>query len=100
MTSERRRYARRDATLAVTLTTPTGRYEGFTENVSYTGLLVQGLGEIPASGLECEVEVDLLTGILKAQGLVTRVTPKENRYAVDLTHLIQNGQLLLAFVLG
>ena len=29
-----------------------------------------------------------------------RVTVKENRYAVDLTHLTENGRLLLAFVLG
>lgn len=74
--------------------------EGYTLNISYSGLLVQSSGPLPPLGDRCEVRVYLGRGELRARGQITRVDERDGRFAVELTHLAKNGYLLLAAFLA
>lgn len=74
--------------------------EGYTLNISYSGLLVQASDSLPPLGERCEVRVLLPRGELRARGQITRVDEQDGRFAVELTHLAKNGYLLLSAFLA
>jgi hypothetical protein len=94
--AERRRHPRMPLISPVTVRCESGVIEGYTENLSYCGLLVQSLTGMPRAGETCHVTLDLDVGIVEARGKVARLLEEERRFAVDLTHVDKNGNLLLA----
>lgn len=74
-------------------------FEGTTENLSYAGVLILSHGDLPEIGASCEVVLKLRGGDVEARGCVVRHEIEHNCFAVDLTHVDRNGDLLLATIL-
>lgn len=98
-TLNRRRHQRQMLCVPATIRIGEAIIEGFTDNLSYSGLLVQSLTGIPSVGQECQVELYLPMGQVAARGKVVRVERSSGRFAVDLEHLDKNGELLLVAML-
>ncbi len=75
---------------------PDGMYGGDILNLSFTGILVQCLGDMPALGAELAVTLHLPMGDVQAQGRVTRQEAESNWVALELTHVGEHGDILLA----
>lgn len=74
--------------------------EGCIVNLSYSGVLIHGLDELPEVGDSGELTVALRFGDLRARGVVVRVETRRRRYAVEFTHLGKNANLILASTLA
>jgi hypothetical protein len=98
-TLNRRRHQRQLVCVPATIRSGETVIEGFTDNISYSGLLVQSLTGIPTVGQECQVDLYLPMGQVAARGKVVRVDRSSGRFAVDLEHLDKNGELLLVAML-
>lgn len=77
-----------------------GTLEGCIVNLSYSGVLIHGLDELPEVGEAGEVTVTLRFGDLRARGVVVRVEQSRRRYAVEFTHLGKNANLILGSALA
>jgi hypothetical protein len=97
--ANRRRHQRQMLCVPATIRTGESVIEGFTDNLSYSGLLVQSLTGIPTVGQECQVDLYLPMGQVAARGKIVRVDRSSGRFAVDLEHLDKNGELLLVAML-
>jgi len=97
--ANRRRHQRQMLCVPATIRTGEVVIEGFTDNLSYSGLLVQSLTGIPTIGQECQVDLYLPMGQVAARGKIVRVDRSSGRFAVDLEHLDKNGELLLVAML-
>ena len=95
----RRRHQRQLLCVPATIRSGETVIEGFTDNLSYSGLLVQSLTGIPTIGQECQVDLYLPMGQVTARGKIVRVERSSGRFAVDLEHLDKNGELLLVAML-
>jgi hypothetical protein len=93
---ERRRHPRQDVCASVIVRCADTVIEGFTENLSYSGVLIQSLTGMPAAGEACRLEIDLPLGTVLGRGRVARLDQDERKFAVDIEHVDQNGHLLLA----
>ncbi len=96
---DRRRHCRFPVQVPVLLQQGARNWEGFSRNLSYSGVLVQGIGELPEAGTDCQVTLQFLHGEVVCRGRVTRVSPEENCFAVDLLHVDENGEVLLVVLL-
>ena len=98
-TPNRRRHQRQLVCVPATVRSGETVIEGFTDNISYSGLLLQSLTGIPSVGQECQVDLYLPMGQVTARGKIVRVDRSSGRFAVDLEHLDKNGELLLVAML-
>src|SRR4051794_40616187 len=94
--SERRRHPRREICAPVTVCCGEELIEGYSENLSYTGVLIQSLSGMPGVGDACELSILMDDGAVEARGRVVRANLRERTFAVDLEHVDVNGHLLLA----
>ena len=97
--ANRRRHQRQMLCVPATIRIGDVVIEGFTDNLSYSGLLVQSLTGIPTVGQECQVDLYLPMGQVAARGKIVRVERSSGRFAVDLEHVDKNGELLLVAML-
>ena len=97
--ANRRRHPRQLVCAPATVRCGEEIIEGFTDNLSYSGLLIQSLTGVPSVGDECLVVLDLPMGSVEARGCVVRLDRHERKFAVDLTHVDKNGEVLLVAVL-
>ena len=98
--TERRRYPRKEICVPITVYVSGETLEGYTENISYTGVLVQLVEEeLPSIGEACEMTLDLISDRVEALGKVTRVNSKKRQFAIDITSLEHNGDMLLALLM-
>lgn len=98
-TGERRRSPRGRISAPVLVRAGEMHVEGTIENLSYAGVMILSHGDLPAIGAACEVTLKLSAGDVEARGVVVRHEVKHNRFAVDLSHVDTNGELLLATIL-
>lgn len=92
---ERRRTPRHPVRAPIHVKWGDGALDGATENFSYNGVLVQTTQPFPPAGAECEFSLDLPLGTVKAHAKVVRQDPKASCFALDITRIDSNGQLLL-----
>jgi hypothetical protein len=79
----------------VSIRSPSGSEEGFVQELTAAGVVVQLLGGTLRPGEAVEVEIRLPLGTVAAQGLVQAVED-QGQVRLELTRLDQNGRLLLA----
>lgn len=96
---ERRRSPRGRITAPVIVRVGDAVVEGTIENLSYAGVMILSHGDLPEVGAACEVLLKLPAGDVEARGVVVRHEVKHNRFAVDLSHVDTNGDILLATIL-
>lgn len=92
---ERRRHERIEVCAPVTVHRGEDVVEGFTENLSYSGILVQSLYGLPEVGEEADFEIELPLGRVRARGRISRVDAEQRQFAAELVQLQENAQLLL-----
>ncbi len=73
-----------------------GQFAGDIVNLSYTGILVQCLSELPPVGEDLRLILHLELGDVEARGKVVRHDVELKQAAVDLIHVDGAGDLLLA----
>jgi hypothetical protein len=92
---ERRRHPRQEVCAFVAIRCGDRVIEGYAENLSYCGVLVQSLTDLPEVGEYCDLTIELALGNVTAHGTVARVVPAERQFAVDIERVDENGHLLL-----
>lgn len=97
--ANRRRHVRQLVCVPATVEAAGAVIEGFTDNLSYSGMLVEALTGAPKEGEGCKVTLYLPMGTVEARGRIVRLDRGGRRFAVDLEHLDKNGELLLVAML-
>jgi len=95
----RRRHPRTHISAPVTVQAESGVLTGFTENLSNYGISVHRMSALPNVGEECRLTLDLPLGQVQVRGKVVRTEPKNQKFAVDVSHVDTNGEVLLATIL-
>ena len=80
---------------SISIRSPSAVVEGYVDDLTVTGVIVQLLGGTLRPGEAAEVEIGLPLGTVAAGGIV-RAVGDEGQVVLELTRLDQNGQLLLA----
>ncbi len=97
---ERRRHPR------VTLCVPVSvRYgdrisEGYTENLAYSGLLIQALTAMPAAPGPCDLTLYVPNGEIHARGRIVRLNARQAQFAVEIETLQESGEAFLALLMA
>jgi hypothetical protein len=94
--SDRRRGDRVTITAPVEFRVGDQTYEGYTEDVSCFGILVHGFEALPSVGDEGMARIELRSGDVHSSARVVRVMPDRQEFALDLKHIEEGAQLLLA----
>ena len=97
--AERRRNPRVELRVPAVLRIGEQTLTGESVNLSYSGVLIGSLDALPEAGASCEITLRLPAGEVRGVGKVTRLIPSENRCAVDILRVDENGQLLLVTLL-
>jgi len=92
---ERRRTPRHRVHAPIRVTVDSETLEGSTENFSYNGVLVQTAGPLPPLGTACEFALELPLGVVRAHARVVRHDAGRQCFALDISRIDSNGQLLL-----
>jgi hypothetical protein len=108
MAFERRRYPRKEICLFVTVSCQDRHLEGYTVNVSSSGLLIHALESLPSEGETCNLAMDpnserVLSHPSEqicARGRVVRVMEERRQFSVELEHLEQNGDVFLSLLVA
>jgi hypothetical protein len=96
---ERRRSPRGRVPAPIRVQVGDDQIEGTVENLSYAGVMVLSHGDLPEIGSACQVQIHLPAGDVAARGKVVRHDVRHNCFAVDLEHVDENGEVLLATLL-
>jgi hypothetical protein len=92
---ERRRTARHHVRVPIRVTMDGETLEGTTDNFSYNGVLVTTERPLPGVGTLCEFALELPLGVVRAHAKVVRRDETARCFALDVTRIDSNGQLLL-----
>ena len=92
---ERRRTPRHRVHAPIVVTFESQALRGSTENFSYNGVLVRTEDVFPPLGHECGFALELPLGTVKAHAKVVRHDRDSRCFALDITRIDSNGQLLL-----
>lgn len=92
---ERRRTPRHPIRAPIRVTIEDEVLHGVTDNFSYNGVLVQTREPLPPLGTMCAFSLDLPLGSVEAHAKVVRHDPGVPAFALDITRIDKNGQLLL-----
>jgi len=98
-TGERRKAPRGVLRAPITVRQGDRVLEGEVVNLSYAGAMVEAGGEVLEPGSECEVTLRLPAGDVEARARVARVEARHRRFALELEHVDENGDILLATLL-